>query len=204
MQSAKEIHVLLDKESAPRISRRELAQALLAGVAAGFLSPLSSAVHPLHKHLLNAARLDFADEHLSPENHAPLFLSMQQLSTLDALGEAIVPGSSKAQAAAFIDLLLNADTREAQQLLFSSLSAFESASQNNFHTAIISLGAAQLHDLLSCLSSTESAGYKCFNHLKDWVVGAYFSSEIGMRELSWAPDQVFPAFPGCSHPGGHA
>jgi hypothetical protein len=174
MRSAKEIHVLQDKESAPRISRRELAQTILA------------------------------DERLSLENHSPLFLSMQQLSALDVLGEAMVPGSRKAQSAAFIDLLLNADTREAQRLFISSLSVFESASQNNFHTAIISLSTAQLHDLLSYLSSTESADYKCFNHLKDWVAGAYFSSEIGMRELGWAPDRVFPAFPGCSHPDGHA
>jgi hypothetical protein len=204
MRSTNEIHVLPNNEISPRrISRRELAQILLAG-AAGFVSPLSSAIHPLNKHLLNAALLDSADARLSTKNDNPLFLSAQQFAALDVLSEAIVPGSRSAQSAAFIDLLLSADTREAQQMFTNFLSAFESASQDNFHSAIISLSSSQLHDLLTSLSASDSAGHKQFNHLKDWIGGAYYSSEIGMRELGWTPDRVFPAFPTCPHPEGHA
>jgi hypothetical protein len=205
MRSTNEIHVLLDDEISPRrISRRELAQTLLAGAAAGLISPLSSAIHPIHKHLLNAALLNSADARLSAKNDNPLFLSTQQFAALDVLSEAIVPGSRNAQSTAFIDLLLSADTHEAQQMFINSLSAFESASQNNFHTAIISLSSSQLHDLLTSLSTSDSAGLEHFNHLKDWVAGAYYSSEIGMRELGWTPDRVFSTFPSCSHPEGHA
>jgi len=35
-----------------------------------------------------------------------------------------------------------------------------------------------------------------FENLKGWISGAYYSSEMGMRELGWTPDgclQVFPA-----------
>jgi hypothetical protein len=205
MRSTNEIHVLLDDEISPRrISRRELAHTLLAGAAAGLISPLSSAIHPIHKHLLNAALLNSADARLSAKNDKPLFLSTQQFAALDVLSEAIVPGSRNAQSTAFIDLLLSADTHEAQQMFINSLSAFESASQNNFHTAIISLSSSQLHDLLTSLSASDSAGLEHFNHLKDWIAGAYYSSEIGMRELGWTPDRVFSAFPSCSHPNGHA
>jgi len=205
MRSTNEIHVLLDDEISPRrFSRRELAQTLLAGAAAGLTSPLSSAIHPIHKHLLNAALLNSADARLSAKNDNPLFLSTQQFAALDVLSEAIVPGSRGAQSAAFIDLLLSADTREARQMFINSLSAFESASQNNFHTAIISLDSSQLHSLLTSLSAPDSAGLENFNHLKDWIAGAYYSSEIGMRELGWTPDRVFSTFPSCSHPDGHA
>jgi len=204
MRSTNEIHVLPNKEISPRrISRRELAQILLASAAAGFVSPLSSAIHPINKHLLNTALLDSADTRLSTKNDDPLFLSAQQFAALDVLSEAIVPGSRSAHSAAFIDLLLSADTREAQQMFTNSLSALESVSQNNFHSAIISLSSSQLHDLLTSPSASNSAGHKQFNHLKDWVAGAYYSSEIGMRELGWTPDRVFPAFPACSDPDAH-
>jgi Gluconate 2-dehydrogenase subunit 3 len=205
MRSTNDLHIQLAGEISPRrISRRELAQTLLAGAAAGFISPLSSAIHPIHKHLLNAALLDSADARLSAKNDHPLFLSAQQFAALDVLSETIVPGSRNAQSAAFIDLLLSADTHEAQQMFTNSLSAFESAAQNNFHSAIISLSFSQLHDLLTSLSASDSASLKHCNHLKDWIVGAYYSSEIGMRELGWTPDRVFSTFPSCSHPNGHA
>lgn len=43
-----------------------------------------------------------------------------------------------------------------------------------------------------------------FEHLKGWIVGAYYSSEIGMRELGWTGNVFFASFPGCEHPGGHS
>jgi hypothetical protein len=207
MRSTNEIHVLPNNEisvSPRRISRRELAQVLLAGAAAGVASPLSSAIHPIHKHLLNPALLDSADAKLSATNDSPLFLSAQQFATLNVLCEAIVPGSRNAQSAIFIDLLLSVDTKTAQQELLVALSAFESASQNKFHSTITALSTSQVHDLLTSLSASDSADHKHFNHLKDWIAGAYYSSEIGMRELGWTPDRVFPAFPTCPHPEGHA
>ena len=205
MRSTNEIHVLPENEISPRrISRRELAQILLASAAAGLISPVSSAIHPIHRHLLNAALLDSADARLSTNDDNPLLLSGQQFAALDVLSEAIVPGSRSAQSAAFIDLLLSADTQEAQQMFTNSLSTLESTSQNNFHADIIHLTASQLHDLLTSLSASDSADHKQFNHLKDWIAGAYYSSEIGMRELGWTPERVFSTFPGCSHPDGHA
>jgi len=205
MSSLNEFHVLPDNEIFPRrISRRELAQILLAGTAAGFASPLCSAIHPINKHLLNAALLDSADARLSGKSNNLLFLSAQQFATLDVLSEAIVPGSRGAQSAAFIDLLLSADTHEARQMFTNSLSAFESASQNNFGSAITALSTSQVHDLLISRSASDSTGLEHFTHLKDWIAGAFYSSEIGMRELGWTPDRVFPAFPTCPHPEGHA
>lgn len=43
-----------------------------------------------------------------------------------------------------------------------------------------------------------------FENIKGAVSGAYYSSEIGMRELGWTGQVMFPSFPGCTHPGGHA
>jgi hypothetical protein len=179
------------------ISRRELAQKLLAGVAFSF-----SAAHPIRRHLLNAALLDSTDAHLAA-NGKPLFLSAAQLNVLDILSEAIVPGSRKTQSPQFIDLLLNADTPQVQQEFLASLATLESASRSAFHADVAALDRAKLHELLTTVSAPDFADHKHFNNLKDWVTGAYYSSEIGMRELGWTPDRVFSEFPSCPHPEGH-
>ncbi len=131
-------------------------------------------------------------------------MSAEQFAALDVLSEAIVPGSRKAQAASFIDLLLSADTHDVQQTFLASLSAVEASSNGTYHTRIVSLSSDQLRDLLTTLSAPDSVDHKHFNDLKDWISGAYYSSEIGMRELGWTPERVFSTFPGCSHADGHA
>ena len=42
-----------------------------------------------------------------------------------------------------------------------------------------------------------------FENIKGWVSGAYYSSEVGMRELGWTGDVYFDSFPGCEHADGH-
>jgi len=204
MSASTELPVLQSQAAPRHLSRREAAQVILSGLAAGILAPFASAAHPIHKHLLNGALLDSADAHLSAQNSKPMFLSTQQFAALDILSEAVVPGSRKAQSASFIDLLLSVDTHNAQEKFLTSLSAFESNSQTTFHAEIASLSAPQLHDLLTSLSAPDSADHKHFNHLRGWISGAYYSSEIGIRELGWTPDRVFATFPSCSHPEGHS
>src|SRR5207249_1053861 len=42
-----------------------------------------------------------------------------------------------------------------------------------------------------------------FENMKGWVSGAYYSSEVGMRELGWTGQVPWDSFPGCEHPEGH-
>ena len=42
-----------------------------------------------------------------------------------------------------------------------------------------------------------------FDHLKGWISGAYYSSEMGMRELGWNGNVFFEKFTGCQHGGSH-
>jgi hypothetical protein len=42
-----------------------------------------------------------------------------------------------------------------------------------------------------------------FQNLKDWIAGAYYSSEPGMRELGWDGNMIHQELPRCTHPGGH-
>jgi Gluconate 2-dehydrogenase subunit 3 len=195
---------ILHKKPAGTMSRRELAQNLLSGIAAGIFCPALSPLHPIHEHLRNAMLLDSSDEILASGNYRPAFLSPSQLSTLDTISEAIVPGSHKAQSAKFIDLLLSVDAAKTQQAFTDSLAALETAAGQTFHKNIVLLANGEVSELLKAASAKESGNQKHFENLKEWAVGAYYSSEIGMRELGWTPDRVFTSYPVCAHVESHS
>jgi hypothetical protein len=187
-----------------RVSRRELARTLLTGLAAGVLPPSISPLHPIHRHLLDGILLDSADEALAVGAYQPAFLSIAQLATVDKLSEAVIPGSHKAQSAEFIDLLLSVESSKHQEDFLTSLSALDEAASKAFHKATAALDKHQLQQLLEAASSKDSADYHHFENLKQWSTGAYYSSEMGMRELGWTSDRVFPTYPGCAHAENHS
>jgi hypothetical protein len=195
---------ILHEKAARTITRRELAQNLLSGIAAGILCPGLSTLHPIHEHLRDAMLLDSSDEVLASGDYRPAFLSAPQLASLDKIVDAMIPGSHKARSAEFIDLLLSVDTSKSQQALVDSLSALESAAGQTFQKSIVTLTNGQMNELLQAASAKESSSRKHFENLKEWAVGAYYSSEIGMRELGWTPDRVFASYPVCAPAEGHS
>jgi hypothetical protein len=185
-----------------RLSRREAARRLLAGMAASAL-PWGATSHPVWKH--------FEDEHLMHRAEAAAegklhFLNAEQFESLTALAEAIVPGSTKANVAGFVDLLLSAEKEKPQKEFVSSVDAIENDSRKRYAKRFPALSDTQKNELLTAASSAVKgkAGLREeFENLKEWISGAYYSSEMGMRELGWTPDRVFAEFPGCSHAEGH-
>jgi hypothetical protein len=199
-----------------QLTRREMVRRLLAGVGAGAAWPLVVASHPIYEHLANGAVFDEADK-LGVDDWKPVFLNAQQDETLAALAESIVPGSRKAQVNRFIDLLLSVDTVEHKKNFVDSLAAFEAESQKRFGKGFPSLDVSQQNGLLTDASAgpaeedspgdegkENSSLHEHFENLKGWIGGAYYSSEVGMRELGWTGDYVFASFPGCKHPEGHS
>ena len=121
----------------------------------------------------------------------------------------VVPGSSEAKVAGFIDLLLSVDEEKHQKEFARSLAALEAESTKRYNKGSIAISAAEKTELLTYVSSLAEDGpsgtalREAFANLKEWVSGAYYSSEMGMRELGWTPDRVFAGFPGCSHGDSH-
>jgi len=191
-------------EEPRKVSRRQAALKLLSALAAGAFFPSLSPLHPVRGLLLNEALLDSADEVLSSAAQKPLFLSAAQVSALDKIAEAIVPGSRKAQSAAFIDLLLSVDSEKPRQEFAASLAAFEAAAEKLFQKNVVGLSDARVNELLQAATAKDSANYEHFENLKGWAVGAYYSSEIGMGELGWTPDRVFAIYPVCSQVESHS
>src|SRR5712664_1778058 len=198
------------------LTRREMVRRLLAGMGAGAAWPLVADSHPIHIFLRNDAVLEEAEK-LGAGDWKPVFLDAQQNESLIAIAEAIVPGSTKALVNRFIDLLLSVDTDAHKSEFVEALAAFEGEARKRFAKNFPALDESQKNQLLTEASATPAqknsggaeAGEKRarlhehFENLKGWVSGAYYSSEMGMKELGWTPDRVFASFPGCEHPEGH-
>lgn len=196
------------------ISRRELVRRLMIAGGAGLSLPGVSAAHPVARHLANHSAVAEAGAQTAKADWSPVFLDQHQSETLDVLGERIIPGSSKAQVNRFIDLLLSVDTQDAQTKFLASLSAFEAESLNRFSRPYKDGTEAEQNEILAFASAAKPGGTAegqshaatirdHFENVKSWVAGAYYSSEIGMKELGWTGQVMFPSFPGCPDSGDH-
>jgi len=189
--------------------------------------PGLAAAHPVHKHMADESTMATAEAKAAAADWAPEYLDAHQNETLVVLSERIIPGSTKAQVNRFIDLLLTVDSQENQKKFLASLGAFDGDSMTRFGHPFAAVTEDQQIKILDA-ASTEKAGKAGdegamwfalpassstepvritmrdhFENLKGWVSGAYYSSEIGMRELGWTGDYFFESYPGCEHPDGH-
>jgi hypothetical protein len=196
------------------INRREMVRRLMMAGGAGFALPGIAEGHPIATHLANQGEAANAASALAKTDWSPAFLDQHQSETLESLGERIIPGSSKTQVNRFIDLLLSVDTQDAQKKFIASLSAFEAESLKRFAHPYIGLTVSQQNEILTTASTAdhgEPAGSQPpqvtlrnhFENLKSWVSGAYYSSEVGMKELGWTGQVIFTSFPGCQDSGKH-
>lgn len=209
--------------AAPGLGRREVLQGLLAA-GTGLALPAVAEGHPIRGHLADASRVAAADAGAAEAR--TVFLDAQQLATFTSLAELVVPGSGKAGVAPFVDRLLAVDKAENQAKFVGALGALEAEAGARYGHPWSGLTAAQRIELLTAASTGEPArpprswrpGMPVvvpegppvpltlrdhFDHLKGWIAGAYYSSEIGLRELGWTGNVFFASFPGCEHPGGH-
>jgi hypothetical protein len=210
------------------ISRREAVERLFAGAGVVLALPWVSLAHPIHKHLANASVVAQGETTAAAAEWTPELLDPHQNETLIVLAERIVPGSSKAQSNRFIDLLLSVDTLENREQFIAALGAFDVNAQRLFGRPFKELTADEQNQILTRASQGEPGRPKGegdesasatrekepggphhinlrdhFENMKGWVSGAFYSSEVGMRELGWTGDVYFEAFPGCQHVGGH-
>jgi hypothetical protein len=196
------------------INRREMVRRLMIAGGAGFALPGVAEGHPITRHLANQNETAEADSAIAKTDWSPAFLDQHQSKTLEVLGERIIPGSSNAQVNRFIDLLLSVDTLDAQKKFIASLSAFEAESLKRFSHPYMDLTVSQQNEILTT-ASTAGHGEAAegeppqvtirdhFENLKSWVSGAYYSSEVGMKELGWTGQVMFTSFPGCQDTGEH-
>jgi gluconate 2-dehydrogenase subunit 3-like protein len=209
------------------LGRREVLQGLMGVAGASLALPAVAEDHPVRGHLANHERVAGADTRASVPGAKPVFLNAHQMETLTSLAERIVPGSTRARVAPFVDQLLAVDTRDNQRKFVGALGWIDAEAIARYEHPWKALTEAQQVELLAAVSTAEPArpphfwvhgeavvvppplpdlpptARDRFDDLKGWIAGAYYSSEIGMRELGWTGQTFFASFPGCEHPGGH-
>jgi hypothetical protein len=194
------------------IGRRTALRTLATGLGAGAAIPGLAETHPVHSHLANptAVAEATAAAAAAKKEWKPAFLDKHQAETFVSLSEQIVPGSTAAAVTPFVDKLLEVDTRDNQRRFLNALGAIEGAAIARYGRPWKALAPAQQVELLTAASTAEAAAKDAaptlrdhFDNLKGWVVGAYFSSEPGMKELGWTGNVFHAEFPGCPHPDGH-
>jgi hypothetical protein len=209
-------------------TRREMLQALLTSIGAGAVVPGLSADQHVARHV-ESPGLEQADARSKATPYKPEFLDRHQFETLESLAERIVPGAGRARTSEFIDQLLAVDTPGTQRQFITALGAFEGRAvavarrpwkqlAEGDQIAILTDASVMASgrpsarpwskgDPIAAGGAPQAVTLTLRDHfdlLKGWIAGAYYSSEIGMRELGWTGTIVHPAFPGCEHPGGHA
>ncbi|HEX3119708.1 MAG TPA: gluconate 2-dehydrogenase subunit 3 family protein [Candidatus Acidoferrum sp.] len=161
------------------ISRREVVTRLMAAVAAGVVVPS----------IVGAA------------DWKPIFLNAKQDELLVGVAETVVPGSGAARVNRFVDLLLSVDSQERQKAFVSSLAAVDEVSRSQFQKPFAELSGGEREKAIASLSESHK---EAFGNLKEWIVEAYYSSEVGMKELGWDGNFAFDKYPTCEAVEGHS
>jgi hypothetical protein len=150
----------------------------------------------------------------------PLFLSPQQNDTLIALSEAIIPatdtpGAKAALVNRFLDLVLSVEPPDSQANFRAALDWFDPAAKERYKKSFVELSPQETNDLLNLVAWPHTRvgwgerdpgfpGYEHFSLLKNYVVGAFYSSPIGMKEQGWDGWSARGTFAGCEHdPAAH-
>jgi Gluconate 2-dehydrogenase subunit 3 len=205
------------------MKRRELLRAgVFAGAAAATLRPSVAAAQnaAAAKSELTPAGMGVdASQDLAAPGWKPMFLDEHQNETLIALSDLIIPatdtpGAKAALANRYIDLVLAAEKPDAQAAFLNSLGYLDGESMRRYKTAFRYLPHEQQDDLLHSMAypragsgwtgeaATADPGHTHFEYLKQRIAGAYYSSEIGQRELGWDGAFAHGPYKGCEHSQG--
>jgi hypothetical protein len=151
----------------------------------------------------------------------PLFLDEHQNETLIVLSDLMIPatdtpGAKEALVNRYIDVVLAAETSEVQQTFLNSLGFLDGESMRRFKAAFRYLSREDQDDLLHGMAYPQNAskwtgeaeakpdmGHAHFEALKQRIMSAYYSSQIGAQELGWDGAFTHGIFQGCEHPEGN-
>jgi len=208
------------------MKRREMLRAsVLAGAAAALRPALanaqSAAQSAAQPSELTPAQsgVDASKEFEGP-GWKPFFLDEHQNETLIILSDLIIPatdtpGAKEALVNRYIDLVLAAETRETQQAFLNSLGYLDSESIKRYKAAFRYLSRDDQDLLLHALayprfgsswtgdtSAVADPGHGHFEALKGRIMMAYYSSQIGEKELGWDGAFAHGPYQGCEHPEG--
>ena len=188
------------------VSRRDVLRTLAMGAVGGSVLqviPLQAAeqVHHMVKREKTAAPAG---------KYRPKFFSAHQYATLAKLCDAIIPadehsgGAMQAGAPEFIDLLTS-ENKEYQLALGGGLIWLDSQCVDRYGNVHTSCDATQQKEFLDLIAyrknilddASLSQGVEFFAFLRRLTTDAFYSSEIGIKDLQYMGNTFVRDFPGC-------
>ncbi len=154
------------------------------------------------------------DPALSAKDWKPKFFDAHENETVLAVADLLIPdtdtpGAKAARVNRFIDLMLSVESAERQKAYLQALGWLDGYCLKKYSNPFTGLGMAQQTDVLTLLTHENETpeiahGVELFRILKQSIVDAYYSSEIGLlQELKYETNPFQPEFPGCKNPGEH-
>ena len=156
-----------------------------------------------------------ASRELSRSDWKPVFLDPHQNETLTRLSDLIIPetdtpGAKVALVNRFIDRLLEAEATDRQREFLNGLAYLDGECLERYGKTFVHLPEESQTEFLTLIaypatlvtwkSNRDTTSHAHFKTLKSWISRAYYSSEIGQRELGWDGAPAHGNFEGCSHP----
>jgi hypothetical protein len=162
--------------------------------------------------------VDASDE-LKLANWKPVFLDEHQNETLIILSDLIIPatdtpGAKEALVNRYIDLVMAAETHENQKSFLGNLAYIDGESMRIYKNMFRYLSREDQDDLLHTMAyplagstwTGEAAGadpgFTNFDQLKTHIGNAYYTSQIGMKELGRDDNFTHGVYQGCDHAEG--
>lgn len=147
----------------------------------------------------------------SAASDALQFFSVDQLRTVTAIAEAIIPadehssGAAGAGVPAYIDTVLTTSTREQKDLWMKGLTAMDQMAEKEFAARFADCTPSQQEQLLLRISTNEvqpvTTEDKFFVAVKHMTIEGYYNSEIGLdKDLEYKGNEALAEFEGCTHP----
>jgi Gluconate 2-dehydrogenase subunit 3 len=209
------------------MKRRELLRASVFGGAVAALTPAlttakqsKAADAAAEKSELTPAQrgVDASDE-LKVANWKPVFLDEHQNETLIILSDLIIPttdtpGAKDALVNRYIDLVMAAETHENQKSFLGNLAYIDGESMRIYKNTFRYLSREDQDDLLHTMAyplagsswtgelAGADPGFTNFDQLKTHIGNAYYTSQIGMKELGRDDNFTHGVYQGCDHAEG--
>lgn len=188
------------------VSRRDVLRTLAMGAVGGSVLqviPLEAAEH-IH-HMVSAEK-----SQTPAGKYAPKFFNAHQYATIAALCDAIIPpdghsgGAVQAGAPEFIDLLTS-ENKGYQQSLGNGLTWLDKFCVGQYKVTFLDCDATQRKKVLDLIAFRKSIlddaslsdGVDFFAFLRRLTTDAFYSSEIGIKDLQYIGNTFLPDFPGC-------
>jgi hypothetical protein len=147
----------------------------------------------------------------SAASAAPQFFSVDQLRTVSAIAEALIPadehspGAAEAGVPAYVDTVLTTASKEQQNLWIKGLTAMDQMAEKEFSARFVDCTPIQQEQLLLKICTNEdqpaSPEERFFVASKNMTIEGYYNSEIGLnKDLEYKGNEALADFEGCTHP----